>query len=544
MPVAAAAKEAKNKTPKKEPRQKRQLPEWEGSPAVRYLILIAITVLVGLSLIMAFSASSNDAVIRQVQREFAEQSQAAQTLEESMESEREYYAALEQVQQQAQEQAYLGSAEAADADSPLGILGFISMLFASAYGAGFRHLLFAMLGAVIAFLLSRKDYRKFAIYAIPASFILLVMLVVLWLFGTQIGGSARWINVFDLFTFQPSEFAKPVLILLFAYYCSWAKDADESGLQRQKAQAALPFYQRDWVMPAILVGGCLFAILVSPDVGTTLIIVVGLFAAYVLAGWPWMRVVAGLGVLGTLFMVRILLSGEGYQQRRIFDFITYWTEGIASHQTWQAELALGSGGIFGLGPGLSRQKFRYLPEAHNDFIIAILGEELGLMGVSLVLIAFTVILFGGLYIASRSTDRFGLALAGSATILIVFQALLNIFAVVNLGPVTGKPLPFVTLGGSSMVSTFILIGFIFSVARFGQRSDAQGSVSFASVFAGSAGSSGGSRASRASETSPAQQNKSASERKARQEKRRRLIKGRTERAEERDDSEDDIDWQW
>ena len=515
-----AAKEAKNKQTKK---PKKQLPEWEGSPAARYLMLIAITVLVGLSLIMAFSASSNDAVIRQVQREFAAQNQTALTPEELRENELEYYAALEEAYAQANQ----GIAGTTGSSETSGILDFIDTIFGSAYGAGFRHLLFALLGAAIAFYISRQDYRKFAPYSFPAAGILLILLMFLWLFGNPILGSARWVEVFGLFTFQPSEFAKPALILLVAFYCSWAKDADEAGPERQKAQADLPVYRRDWVMPAILVLGCLFAIYASPDLGTLLIIGVGLFAAYVLSGWPWIRLVAGIGVLGTIFMGRILL-GEGYQQRRIFEFITYWTEGVASHQTWQAELALGSGGIMGLGPGLSRQKFRYLPEAHNDFIIAILGEELGLIGVSLVLIAFAVILFGGMYIASRSKDRLGLAIAGSATILIVFQALLNIFAVVNLGPVTGKPLPFVTLGGSSMISTFILIGFIFSVARFGQ-------LDYHLSFQGGP---------KVTAEEPLRKSSKPKREKNTSAKKKKTRTARAVRAENKDEHEDDIDWQW
>jgi cell division protein FtsW (lipid II flippase) len=453
-------------------------PAWEGSPAARYLILIAITILVGISLIMAFSASSNDAVIRQVQRDFAAQAQEVLTPEESIELELDYYAALDAAMEEAGTTS--GQEEDGIADSR-GFFSFLTGIFGSAYAAGFRHLLFALVGAFLAIGIARVDYRKMVPYAIPLAWTLLGMLAFLAIAGRPVLGSARWID-FGLFSFQPSEFAKPILLILIAAYCSWAKDADDKSSERQKKQSSLPVYRRDWVMPATLIGGSLLAIFLSPDIGTVLIIGVGLFAAYVLAGWPWGRLVAGLAALGVLFMGRILLMGGGYQQRRIFEFVTRWTEGVASHQTWQAELALGSGGILGLGPGLSRQKFRYLPEAHNDFIIAILGEELGLIGVFLVLIAFVFILWGGLHIASRAQDRFGMALAGGATVLLIFQALLNIFAVISLGPVTGKPLPFVTLGGSSMISTFILIGLIFSVARFGNLKPPR--VAFASIIKG------------------------------------------------------------
>ncbi|MCL2402698.1 MAG: FtsW/RodA/SpoVE family cell cycle protein [Coriobacteriia bacterium] len=484
------------------------LPEWGGSPVARYLILIAITVLVGISLIMAFSASSNDAVIRQVQREFAAQSQEYLSPEQAIELELDYYAALEEALEGAQAGETQGAADLSNESS--GLLGFVATLFTSAYAAGFRHLVFAIVGAIIAILIARLDYRKLAPYMVPIAWGLLLMLLFLAIAGRPVLGSARWIDL-GIFSFQPSEFAKPVLLFLMASYCAWAKDADDKGPERQKTQASLPLYRRDWIMPAILIGGSVLAIFASPDVGTVLIIGVGLFTAYVLSGWPWGRLVAGLGGLGVLFLGRIFLMDGGYQQRRVFEFITRWTDGVVPHQTWQAELALGSGGILGLGPGLSRQKFRYLPEAHNDFIIAILGEELGLIGVFLVLIAFAFILWGGLHIASRAKDRLGTAIAGGATVLIVFQALLNIFAVISLGPVTGKPLPFITLGGSAMISAFILIGLIFSVARYGQLAPEEGKV----------------RQSTTEKKPP---------------KTRRKL--RVEEVKEPEDDEDDFEWRW
>jgi len=464
-----AGKVAGKKTSKKASKAKtaRAAIKWTGSPAARYLLLIAVTILVGLGLIMAFSASSNDAVIRQVQSEFAAQSQLLYyeylTPEERIEHELDYYEALDEALQQ----LALDDTAADQSSETAGFLGIFSILFSSAYAAGFRHLLFVLIGAALAFGIARFDYRQLAPHSIWMALGLLALLTFLAVAGTPIMGSARWINL-GFFSFQPSEFAKPVLLLLVAYYCAWAKDSDDLGPERQESQHALPWWQRDWIRPATLVLGCMVAILLSPDVGTALIIGVGVFTAFVLTGMPWVRLSIGLGALGAVFIGRLFLADGGYQQARVTQFIARWTEGTVSFQTWQAELALGSGGILGLGPGLSRQKFRYLPEAHNDFIIAILGEELGLLGVSLVLIAFAVILIGGLHIASKSKDRLGLAIAGGATALIVFQALLNIFAVISLGPVTGKPLPFVTLGGSSTLATFMLLGLIFSVARYGQ----------------------------------------------------------------------------
>ncbi|MCL2680579.1 MAG: FtsW/RodA/SpoVE family cell cycle protein [Coriobacteriia bacterium] len=520
--AATAAKPAKKPAQKSAARtirklqtakQAKQPPLRAGSPAARYGILIAICILVAISLIMAFSASSNEAVIRQVHREnlAAQQDSIEQT-------------AIAELPPEITDPGEL----AADS-SP--VVDFVVGLFNSAYASGFRQMVFVLLGVAAAFVISRIDYRKIAPFATPAAAVLLAALLFLLFFGQPVLGSVRWFN-FGLFAVQPSEFAKPILLVLLAYYCSRVKDEEEAGSSRAALQADLPFWQRDWALPAALVLGCLAAILFSPDVGTTMIICVGLFVAYVLAGWPWLRVVIGGAILATIYTIRTFAQG-GYASTRLTDFMGKWIEGVTPHQTYQAELALGSGGITGLGPGLSRQKFAYLPEAQNDFIIAVVGEELGLIGVSLILAAFALILYGGLSIASRAKDRLGQTIAGGATVLIVFQALLNIFAVVSLGPVTGKPLPFVTLGGSSMISTFILVGLLFSVARFGCVTPKT-----------AAAATGGSSGRTPSATSAADgQDKQHDKKARRQRTARRRARARSTQ-DEVDDDEDDIEWRW
>ncbi|MCL2379664.1 MAG: FtsW/RodA/SpoVE family cell cycle protein [Coriobacteriia bacterium] len=468
---------------------------------------------------MAFSASSNDAIIRQVYAE----SQAAQDASLSITptaDATDYHDIFYSYQ----------NPDIPDDSNTL--IGHIATLFDSAYANGFRQVIFVLIGTILAFAISRFDYKKFAPLAIPVAVVILISLAMLLVIGRPIMGSARWFNFFGLFAIQPSEFAKPVLLVLVAYYCSKVKDAEDAGINHLQNQTDLPVWQRDWFMPAILVLGCLAAILFSPDVGTTMIICVGLFAAYVLAGWPWLRVVAGGIVIAAIYTVRLFLQG-GYGQARLTGFLSTWLDGETPHQTWQAELALGSGGITGLGPGLSRQKFRYLPEAQNDFIIAIVGEELGLIGVSLILIAFVLILFGGMNIASRATDRLGQSIAGGATVLILFQALLNIFAVISLGPVTGKPLPFVTLGGSSMISTFILIGLIFSVARFG-------AVATTSARRSSIESS----AQESKSDQPPDKNRRKAGVGGRRNARRRTASRNNGEGVTNDEDEDDIEWRW
>jgi cell division protein FtsW len=311
-----------------------------------------------------------------------------------------------------------------------------------------RQALFAVLGLVALVLLARTDYRRLRNLAGPllvASFVLLLAVLVV---GTAVNGARRWIPVAS-FTFQPSEFAKLALALWTA-----------ALLARRPAPRSLG----ELLRPVGLVTGAACAlILIEPDLGSALAIVIMVTAVLLVSGTP-VRTLAGAGsIAGVLILAAIWL--EPYRRARIFSFLDPWQDPHgAGFQSVQAMIALGSGGIFGVGLGESVQKIYYLPESSTDMIFAIIGEELGLLGAVAVLAAFALFGYAGFNIALRCRDPFGKRLAAGLTALLCGQAAVNISAVMGLAPLTGVPLPFVSYGGSSLVVGLAAIGILLNIA--------------------------------------------------------------------------------
>jgi cell division protein FtsW len=311
-----------------------------------------------------------------------------------------------------------------------------------------RQALYAVGGLVALVLLSRTDYRRLRQAAGPlllASFVLLVAVLVV---GTAVNGARRWIPLGSL-TFQPSELAKLALAL-------WTAGL----LARRSAPQALS----DLVRPiGLIVGAACVLILVEPDLGSALAIAIMVAAILLVAGTPVRTLAAAGGIAGVLVLAAIWL--EPYRRARIFSFIDPWHDPQgAGFQSVQAMIALGSGGIFGVGLGESVQKIYYLPEASTDMIFAIIGEELGLVGVLAVIGAFALFAYAGLNIALRCHDPFGKRLAAGLTALVCGQAAVNVSAVMGLAPLTGVPLPFVSYGGSSLVVSLASVGILLNIA--------------------------------------------------------------------------------
>jgi cell division protein FtsW len=208
----------------------------------------------------------------------------------------------------------------------------------------------------------------------------------------------------------------------------------------------------------------------QPDMGTTMAMIVSvLFLLWIgdlgLKSW-------GVLLAAVLSAIPIAIVLAPYRMARLRSFLNPWVRGkdgaYVGHQAVQSMYAFGSGGWHGLGLGMSRQKFFYLPAAHTDFIFAIIGEELGLIGSLSVVIGFAVLTYAGLRIASRTHDRFGRLLAGGVIVAIASQAVLNMFAVTGMMPITGIPLPFVSYGGTAMVLNLASLGLVLSVYRYGR----------------------------------------------------------------------------
>jgi cell division protein FtsW len=311
-----------------------------------------------------------------------------------------------------------------------------------------RQALYAVAGLVALVLLSRTDYRRLRHAAGPlllASFVLLVAVLAV---GTAVNGARRWIPLGTL-TFQPSELAKLALALWIA------------GLL---ARRSAPQTLADLVRPiGLVVGAACALILVEPDLGSALAIVIMVAAILLVAGTPVRTLATGSGIAGMLVLAAIWF--EPYRRARIFSFIDPWHDPQgAGFQSVQAMIALGSGGIFGVGLGESVQKIYYLPEASTDMIFAIVGEELGLVGVLAVIGAFALFAYAGLNIALHCHDPFGKRLAAGLTALVCGQAAVNVSAVMGLAPLTGVPLPFVSYGGSSLVVGLASVGILLNIA--------------------------------------------------------------------------------
>jgi cell division protein FtsW len=311
-----------------------------------------------------------------------------------------------------------------------------------------RQAAYAFLGVVALVLLSRTDYRRLR-YVVPplllTSFALLVAVLVL---GTPVNGARRWLT-FGPATLQPSELAKLALALWVAAYLS------RSPAPRSVGELVRPI--------GIVFGAALGLILIEPDLGTAISILVMLAAVLVVAGTRLSTLVGAGAIVASLVLAAIWL--EPYRRDRIFSFLDPWQDPQgAGFQSVQAMLALGSGGFFGVGLGESVQKVYYLPEASTDMIFAIIGEELGLFGAFAVLAAFVVLGYAGFNVALACRDRFGKLLAAGITALICGQAAVNVSAVMGLAPLTGIPLPLVSYGGSSLIVMLASVGILLNIA--------------------------------------------------------------------------------
>jgi cell division protein FtsW len=269
--------------------------------------------------------------------------------------------------------------------------------------------------------------------------------------GVSVNGARRWLGAGPV-TFQPSEVAKLALVLYAAKFL-----ATKPGRIRSPRS----------VGPVLLMAGTMLLLVASqPDLGTTLVIAFTLTAMLVAAGLPVRYLLIGAGIAGLL--VSVYAISEPYRRARLTTFLDPWSHaGGAGFQAVQGQIALGSGGLFGRGIGQSVQKIFYLPEAHTDFILAIIGEELGVAGVMLVLLLYGLIAYAGLRVAKAAKGAYAKLLAAGITSLILSQACLNVFAVLGLAPLTGVPLPFISYGATNLTVLLAGMGLLLNVAAGG-----------------------------------------------------------------------------
>lgn len=304
--------------------------------------------------------------------------------------------------------------------------------------------------SVMAMALSRVPVDLFRRLAWPAYAGVLIALILVELIGGVAGGSQRWINL-GFMQLQPSEFMKPIIVLAVAAF-----------------YANLPLSEtRRWVAiwPALLMIGVPWAlVLVQPDLGTATMIAAGGVTVMFLAGIP-LRLFIGAGVAGAIAVPILFNFLHDYQKKRVLIFMDPESDPLgAGYHISQSKIAIGSGGIFGKGfLAGSQSHLDYLPEAHTDFVFATMAEEWGLVGGLLLLVAFGLLFRWGIRVALRTPDRFARLVAAGLTTTIFFYVAINLMMVMGLAPVVGIPLPFMSYGGSSMLTVMICIGIILGI---------------------------------------------------------------------------------
>ena len=317
-----------------------------------------------------------------------------------------------------------------------------------------RQSLWLLFGLVVLHWVAQRDYnvwKTLAPYGLVLTFVLLV-LVLLPFLGTQVNGARRWLRVAG-FSIQPGEIAKLSIVLYLA-----------SFLVRKEEN--LITFTRGVMAPMAVVGLFAGLLLLEPDMGTAVVLTLLLFGLLFLGGAKLPHLL-GLGVC-LLAVAYALIMQSDYRRRRLLNFLDPWQDSAdTGFQLTQSFVALGNGGLFGVGLGDGRQKLFFLPEAHTDFVLALVGEELGFLGTGLLITLFAILIVKGFKIAGEAPDAFGRHLACGVTLLVGIQVLINMSVVSGLLPTKGLTLPFVSYGGSSLIVSLVAMGILLSISRAG-----------------------------------------------------------------------------
>ncbi len=317
-----------------------------------------------------------------------------------------------------------------------------------------RQSLWLLLGLVALHWVAQRDYNMWKTltpYGLVLTFVLLVLVLIPFL-GTQVNGARRWLRVAG-FSMQPGEIAKLSIVLYLA-----------SFLVRKEQD--LVTFSRGVLAPMAVVGTFAGLLLLEPDMGTAVFLTLLLFGLLFLGGTRIPHLL-GMGMV-LLAVAYTLIMQSDYRRRRLLNFLDPWQDPTdAGFQLTQSFVALGNGGLFGVGLGEGRQKLFFLPEAHADFVLALVGEELGFAGTGLLIGLFVVLIVKGFKIAGQAPDAFGRHLAGGVTLLVGIQVLINMSVVSGLLPTKGLTLPFVSYGGSSLIMSLVAMGILLSISRAG-----------------------------------------------------------------------------
>lgn len=314
-----------------------------------------------------------------------------------------------------------------------------------------RQLIFALLGIAAMFFMMNVDYwvwKKWAKIGLISCFCLLIIVLIV---GREVNGAKSWLGV-GAFGIQPAEFTKLGMTIFLA---KWLSENQKNIVSFRKG-----------LMPTLGISGLAFGlIMLQPDLGTGTVLM-GTAVLMIFVAGCQIKHLMGLAFLGLAGFAGLILAAP-YRIKRITAFIDPWQDPLgAGYQLIQSLYAIGPGGIMGLGLGMSRQKFHYLPEPYNDFIFSILAEELGFIGGALVLLLFLLILWRGMRVAITAPDQFGSLLAVGIVGMIAIQVIINVGVVTGMFPVTGITLPFLSYGGSSLTLILTGMGVLLNISRF------------------------------------------------------------------------------
>ena len=335
-------------------------------------------------------------------------------------------------------------------------IGLIMVLSASSYDALLhyddalyyfkRQLIFMAVGFVGMFVMMSISPEIVKKLAVPALIVCVVMLALVPVIGVEVNGAKRWLGTQSV-RFAPAEIAKPVVIVFFAMWLS--------SLGKRNLQTIRGFIYT-LIVPVLVV---------IEDLGTAIAIAGALVCMMIVAEVPWryLGICIGFGFVGIAGMIAV----KPYRLLRITSFLDPFADPLGTgYQVVQSLYALGSGWLFGVGLGASRQKLLYLPERHTDFIFSIIGEELGFVGAAFVILLFAMFIWRGFYIAAHLEDKFKSLTAFGLTAVIGIQAMINIGVAVGAMPVTGITLPFISYGGTSLSFMLATVGFLLNLSRY------------------------------------------------------------------------------
>lgn len=328
----------------------------------------------------------------------------------------------------------------------------------SSYTYFIKQSVFACAGLFVMIILSKIDYRIYKKFYIIAYIIAFILLILVLLIGKESNGAKRWIYLGSI-SFQPSELVKLCMIIFFATILT--KDRDE-----------LQYFLKGWIKHLIPLAFIIGLLIIEPHLSASIVIIGICVIMMLVAGCKLWQIVVPTVAIGLPIMGILILKVEKFAHalKRITTFIDPWQDKLgAGWQVTQSLYAIGSGGLFGLGLGQSKQKYLYLPEPQNDFIFSVLAEEIGFVGCAFVIILFAILIWRGVLTAMRAPDMFGCLMAVGITSLIGIQAIINIAVVTSSMPATGMPLPFFSYGGTALFLLLCEMGILLNISRAGNK---------------------------------------------------------------------------